>query len=343
MREKEAGREKQRPGEEKEHARDDRTPMRNKEDERIANDGKNVESDESMAMSPAVDEQAAGVGVDRAEKIPQRIEKSDDKNGRAERLEIFRQEAHPQFLPSADGKGGNEQDDQVALEPEELRDALPSVHARSESTMRTRDKAIVAAPGKSELQRQLTRGEARVFMETGHSVTEAILRFQLQVIGKTITEDGVDARDVNAPWDGVILNGNRAVELLVPTERGKELRSDLIFRLNVVGKRVGIPDIRHLKARFEDFRPQLETMPGKADILAEEELPIVADAASRGQRLASFGEQVYGPALAEKPTFHISFGRTPMRPLKVGSSKPRFVRSQDSGREASAAFFTSTA
>ena len=143
--ERERGRQRKTgPREEKEHARDDRAPMRNKEDERIADDGKNVESDEGMAMAPAIDEQAAGIGVDRAEEIPQRIEESDDENGRAERLEIFRQEAHPQFLAGADGEGGDEEDDEIALEPEKLSEALPSVHPRSETTMQARDKMIVA-------------------------------------------------------------------------------------------------------------------------------------------------------------------------------------------------------
>ena len=74
-------------------------------------------------MSPAIDEDAAGIGVDRAEQRPQRIEKADDENGRAECLQIFRDEAHPEFFAGADDEHGDEQDDEVALETEEIGDA----------------------------------------------------------------------------------------------------------------------------------------------------------------------------------------------------------------------------
>ena len=107
-----------------------------------------------------------GIGVDRAEKIPQRIEEPDDEDGRAERLEIFRQESHPQFLARTDREGGDEEDDEVALESEKLSEALPSVHPRSETTMQTRDKRLSPVPSaESEFERQLGREKVRVLME----------------------------------------------------------------------------------------------------------------------------------------------------------------------------------
>ena len=49
------------------------------------------------------------------------------------------------------------------------------------------------------------------------------------------------------------------------------------------------------------------------------------------------------PLLAEKPKFHIWFGRKPRRTVNVGLSKLSAVASQYSGREESEAFFTSAA
>ncbi len=131
------------------------------QDERVADDGENVESDEGMPMAPAIDEQAAGIGVDRTEEIPQRVEETDDENRRAERLQIFRKEPHPQFLARADGEGGDEQDDEIALESEKLREALPSVHARSESKIRRGTKRVVATPlGRRDAREMATERRA---------------------------------------------------------------------------------------------------------------------------------------------------------------------------------------
>jgi len=65
-------------------------------------------------MSPAIDEHAAGIRVDGAEQRAERIEKADDENARAERLEIFRQEPHPDFFTRADDDDGREQQHEIA-------------------------------------------------------------------------------------------------------------------------------------------------------------------------------------------------------------------------------------
>ena len=118
--EREGGQRKAGPGKEEKHSRDDRTPMRHEERERVTGDGEKVEDEKGAPMPPAIDQHAAGVGVDRAEQSAERVEKADDENGGAEDLKIFRDETDPEFFASPDHEGGDQQDDEVALEPEEL-------------------------------------------------------------------------------------------------------------------------------------------------------------------------------------------------------------------------------
>ena len=73
-----------------------------------------------MPMSPAIREYAARIGVDRTEQCAQRIVKADNENRRAERLQILRHKTHPKFFASANDKNGDEQDDEIAFEPEEI-------------------------------------------------------------------------------------------------------------------------------------------------------------------------------------------------------------------------------
>ena len=118
------------PGKKEKHARDDRAPMRDEQHERVADDREKIEGEKGAAMSPAIDEHAAGIRVDGAEQRAERIEKADDENARAEGLEIFREKPHPEFLAGADDERGNEQDDEVALEREKFCGATPEVHDR---------------------------------------------------------------------------------------------------------------------------------------------------------------------------------------------------------------------
>ena len=104
------------------------SPMRHQKHERVANDREDVEGEKGAAMSPAIHEDAARISVDGAEQSPQRIEEADDENGRAKCLQIFRHEAHPEFFSGTDDERGNEQDDEVALETEEIGGLAPEVH-----------------------------------------------------------------------------------------------------------------------------------------------------------------------------------------------------------------------
>ncbi len=80
-------------------------------------------------MSPSVDEQSAGIRVDCPEQSPQRIVKTDDKNSRADRLQIFRHEAHPEFFARADYENGNEQNNKIAFKPQEISKPARSAHS----------------------------------------------------------------------------------------------------------------------------------------------------------------------------------------------------------------------
>src|SRR6267143_5255959 len=86
-----------------------------------------------------------------------------------------------------------------------------------------------------ELQRELSGNEIFACLQR-FLLAEAVLEFPLQVIREAIAEGGVDAPDIAAPLRAVILVPDCAEELLVPAERPKKLRSDLVFRLEIVGK-----------------------------------------------------------------------------------------------------------
>ena len=73
-------------------------------------------------MSPKIDKYAARISVNCAEQRAQRVVKTDEENARTKRLQILRHEPHPEFLASANHENGDEQDDEIAFEPEELRE-----------------------------------------------------------------------------------------------------------------------------------------------------------------------------------------------------------------------------
>ena len=102
--------------------------MRHQKHERVADDREDIEGQKGTAMSPAIHDNASRISVDGAEQSPERIEKANDENGRAKCLQIFRHEAHPEFFSGADDECGNEQDDEVALETEEIGGPAPEVH-----------------------------------------------------------------------------------------------------------------------------------------------------------------------------------------------------------------------
>src|SRR5207244_2515288 len=104
--------------------------MRNQKHKGVADDRKNVERQKCPAMSPKIDNYSARIGVERAEQRPERVVETNDKDTRAERLQVLRHEPHPEFFARGEDKNRNEQNDEVAVEGEESREALNAVHAK---------------------------------------------------------------------------------------------------------------------------------------------------------------------------------------------------------------------
>jgi hypothetical protein len=73
-------------------------------------------------MSPAIDQDSAGISVDGAQQSTQTVEEADDENGGANFLEVLWKKAHPEFFAGADTEDGNEEDHQIAPQPEKFRD-----------------------------------------------------------------------------------------------------------------------------------------------------------------------------------------------------------------------------
>ena len=71
-------------------------------------------------MSPAVRNYSAGIGVDRTDQSAQGVVQADNKDGRTDRLQVLRHKTHPKFFACADDEDRDEQDDEIAFEPEEV-------------------------------------------------------------------------------------------------------------------------------------------------------------------------------------------------------------------------------
>ena len=80
-------------------------------------------------MSPNIDKQSAGISVDRSKQSPQGIVKTDDKNCRADRLQVLWDKTHPKFLACADDEDGDEQDDEIAFKAEKISKPTPKTYA----------------------------------------------------------------------------------------------------------------------------------------------------------------------------------------------------------------------
>src|ERR1043166_8014445 len=73
-------------------------------------------------MSPKIDNHTAGIRVNGAEQRPKRVVKPDHENARAERLQIFRHEPHPELFARADHKNREQQNDEIAFQSEKIRE-----------------------------------------------------------------------------------------------------------------------------------------------------------------------------------------------------------------------------
>src|SRR6478736_3794598 len=107
-------------------------------------------------MSPVVYNYSPGIGVDCTNQSAQRIIKTDDKNCRAERLQILRHKTHPKLFASAYYKNGDEQDDEIAFGSEESSERFQRRHVRVLSD----SFELFKSPGDKKLRRPFIRGHA---------------------------------------------------------------------------------------------------------------------------------------------------------------------------------------
>ena len=79
-------------------------------------------------MSPKIDKNTAGIGVNRAEQCPKRIVQADDKNRRTHGLEIFGHEPHPEFFARADHENGEQQNNEIAFKSKKIGQRFEGAH-----------------------------------------------------------------------------------------------------------------------------------------------------------------------------------------------------------------------
>src|SRR5438094_1551183 len=97
-----------------------------------------------------------------------------------------------------------------------------------------------------------------VIAGAGCLVLKTILQFQLRVWCKTIGCSDVDPAEVLAPANIMaVAIIDIAEELLVPTNRAKELRGKFVFRFDVIRVCVCVSYSRYLDARFVKRDPYL--------------------------------------------------------------------------------------
>src|SRR5208282_3001494 len=93
------------------------------QDQNVTGDGNRAEQQQRTPLSPMIGEPAAGIGVNRAKKCLQRVEKSDDEDATAERLDVFGREAEPEFFAGAGEQERDEQQRRVAPQREKFGNA----------------------------------------------------------------------------------------------------------------------------------------------------------------------------------------------------------------------------
>src|SRR5206468_12328979 len=110
---------------------------------------------------------------------------------------------------------------------------------------------------------------------------------------KTVACCYVDPPEILAPANLTArVVGDVAEELLIPTERAEELRREFVFRLKIVSECIRVAHTRNFETRFVKFRPQLQMVPSKTDILAEKQLPVIIDIAPPRQCSLSFRPKI---------------------------------------------------
>ena len=75
-------------------------------------------------MAPMVYDYSTGIGIHGTEQRAQRVVKTDNKHGCADDLQILRHKTHPKFFASSNDKNGDEKDNEIAFQSQEISDGF---------------------------------------------------------------------------------------------------------------------------------------------------------------------------------------------------------------------------
>src|SRR6266550_8727264 len=140
----------------------------------------------------------------------------------------------------------------------------------------------------------------------GGLLLKTVLELQLGMRRESIARREIDPPKVLTPAN----TASRAVidfaeELLIPAQRAEDLRREFVFRLKIVSECIRVAHTRNFETRFVEFRPQLQMMPSKTDILAENQLSVIIDIASPRQCSLSFRPKIRAVACRQAKVPHL--------------------------------------
>src|ERR1700737_4944671 len=165
-----------------------------------------------------------------------------------------------------------------------------------------------------EPHRELRRTEMIVVAWTGSFLLKSVLQVELRVRCKTIAARDINTPNIKAPGNSSSISiGHIAKELLVPANRAEKLRSEFVFRFEIISKCVGVADARDFEARFVKFGPELQVMPGEADVLAQNALVVIPDITAIRQRPHRFGPEIRSIARGESEVPHLIWPKSEAR------------------------------
>ena len=181
-----------------------------------------------------------------------------------------------------------------------------------------------------ETQRELRRNQMIVVAWTGSFLLKTVLQLELRVRCEAIAGRDINTPNIIAPGNTSSISvGHIAEELLVPADRAEKLRSEFVFRFEIINKCVGVADARDFETRFVKFGPELQVMPGEADILAQNAFVVIADITAIRQRPHRFGPEIRAIARGESEVPHLIWPKPDARAdggiIKANFSRiPRF-------------------
>ncbi len=167
------------------------------------------------------------------------------------------------------------------------------------------------------------------------AVPEVVLQLQLSMRREAIGDRKVDSPCIVTPRNFSSASIRHvAEELLIPARGGKKLWRKFVFRLKKIAEDICVSDQWNFEARFVEFRPELHMMPFKGDVLANQNLVVITEAAAPRQRRLRFIHKVSSAACEESKIPHLvrpeSQASAHRRPFEV---HPRCIPAFGAGRE----------